>query len=279
MKEFTLEASFNNVGWLRQQLIKFFLMGVRFTVRLPEQWQELSMNQFLIVCRELMLEQPKPKSQASILMRLLPVNKYAKNILSSDEAYTFLLPCLAFLETPVELDHPKVKRLKGEYLGPGKKLLGLSLKQYGLAEMLCQRFAQTKDKTLLVHLAVLLYACNELQPNKDDIFEALKEENQAKRFEIFSALPEQVIFAAYLNYLGLRNVFIKDYKNFYPAIKTNSTEGGEAEPTDWQALIIGISNGPFGDYESTSLEPIGHVMKYLDMEAKKNTKAPIIEEE
>jgi hypothetical protein len=111
------------------------------------------------------------------------------------------------------------------------------------------------------------------------LFESLKEENQAKRFALFKTLPEHVIFAAYLNYLGLRNSFILGFKNFYPSVKTKGTEGGEQEPTDWQALIINISNGPFGDYQSTSMEPIGNAMKYLDLQAQKVKKTPVIEEE
>jgi hypothetical protein len=279
MKEFTLEASFNNVGWLRKQLIKFLLWGWQFTVKLPEDWQEMSLNQYLVVCKELLQEKPKHVTHSAILLQLLSINKYAKSLVGADDAYTFLLPCLDFLQMPIVLDEPKVKRLKGSYFGPGKNLLGLCLKQYGLAELLCQRFMETKDKELLIHLAVLLYPCTVFQPRKQELFESLKEENQAKRFALFKTLPEHVIFAAYLNYLGLRNSFILGFKNFYPSVKTKGTEGGEQEPTDWQALIINISNGPFGDYQSTSMEPIGNAMKYLDLQAQKVKKTPVIEEE
>lgn len=217
--------------------------GNLLQINIPENWKELRRKQFAAIA-PLIYE----GDVINLITRFssLILGKLFKKI-EGEENLDECLRAFAFLASfPVlEKSFYKGFRIFGRrWFGLDDRLMDMSILDFGLCEQTLNAF-EAKENQKIFYGTIYKRGWLQLFP--------LKEKKKA---------------ALRLNYEGLRAII----PSMYPGLKS----GGENKAPDYHGLIIGISAGPFGDYEKTQKAMLHDVLKYLEREAietEKNKKA------
>jgi hypothetical protein len=268
--QFTIELQRNGAGWWKWMKMRW-LIGRVHHFNLPGGWKELTTAQFLKIAMLMRKGLPAKETEILAVYGLSGLPKFAYFLLKAEDVYIHLVPRIKWLYEPISLKISHLKTMCKHYHGHLGKLKGLSWKQYMLAEIMVKQYAETRSIDALRKLAAVIFCSRMSEPPKDVLAFELRQEEMEKRYELFKRVPVDVLFVAYLNYVGNRNALMEEFDN----LKPKPGQAKAAGQPDFHKLMLELSNGPFGDYEKTELEPVENVLKLLDVQLGEKPSNPV----
>lgn len=201
-------------------------------VEAPEKWEELSRKQFAEIA---------PYIFKTDVLNLIPrmaciiLGKKQYKTVDSDESWDEMIHAFAFVaQFPVlQKSHYKGFKLFGtRYFGIDDKLMGMTIKDFGLLEQTLANFDNKLNQRIFYETVY-----------KRGIFK-------------YIPLSKKKKAALRLNYQAIRGCI----NAMYPRIKSS---GKEVSP-DYHALVINISGTIFGHKRQTEKAELHDVLKYLE---------------
>lgn len=201
---------------MRKLLLIHTLVGVRFPLvrHVPERWEELTPQQFLLVARLYLQELDEPEFIRSFFD--LP-----KTFMFEDYYRYKLAELLEFIsDCRVRMDRFLVPRV-GKMLAPGNRLKGMCFEHFMHVDTAFNRYARDgKDASLDTFVAMLYLKDNEYivlpSGTKNGLFSGVKPLILQKRLPEVARIDRHAKYALFLNYVFVKRWLSKAYPFLFP---------------------------------------------------------------
>jgi hypothetical protein len=234
-------------------------------MNLPQSWNEITAQQFIRVAAVLASDCDLFAGQVKLLWILsgLKAKKFSK--IDTDELPTLIEKIEWCRDLTIDkCFFPEIKHNGIIFHGPGDGLDDMVLDQFIAADHFFIAYHQDKNPETLNALISVLYLNQEFQ-----------EKTFLKTADRFANLDEDLKAAIYINYMGMRNFFIKLYPGPFSSKKGDGEMPTMLDP--WSKLKDDLAGDKFGFVSTIGSQSLHLIFKHLQNNAEKAVLANINE--
>ena len=220
----------------------------------PENWDELSEAQMLLVAKK--LAGSKTISEVATALLVSIVYPFRRSITRSEIGAQVLisegLPLLDWMAEPAEMQVqplPVIGVGFWRWQGPAAGFRNLRFSEFHFAEVAFWAYQEGKEIQYLRELVAVLWRPKKLSADPDDCRKAFVASRIAGRMKKQADLPEELLLAAHFWYAATRQTMVEEHPRIFRSTSSESEDGSDL-PSYFPLMRAIAKEGTYGNFEN-----------------------------